>query len=81
MPSEALVLYKRLMREAAKFSGYNFRNYAFRRIRDSFIANRQVTDPARIRDLLSEGRTQLAIIERQGTISQMYASPDLVVEQ
>lgn len=79
--SAQLKLYRDLLRQAAKFSSYNFRNYAFRRVRDSFVHNRHVTDEQQIRHLLKEGEHSLALLTRQGTISQMYAMPDLVVEQ
>lgn len=78
---EALRLYKSMLRQAAKFSGYNFRNFAFRKVRDEFVINRAVSDPAQIRHLLDEGHKSLALLTRQGTISQMYAMPDLVVEK
>lgn len=81
MSGETLILYRNLLRAAAKFSSYNFRNYAFRRIRDDFVANKAVSDPEKLKELLTNSRNQLDILRRQGTISQMYASPELVVEK
>lgn len=81
MPSEALRLYKSLLRASANFSSYNFRNYAFRRIRDGFLVNRNETDATKKTKLLEDGYSQLALIRRQTAISQMYSSPDLVVEK
>ncbi|KAK6056481.1 complex 1 protein [Cooperia oncophora] len=45
-------LYKQLEREAAKFPQYNYREFAKRRIREHFEANRGVTDPVRQEQLL-----------------------------
>jgi len=81
MVTPALTLYRDLLRQSAKFSGYNFRNYAFRRVRDEFVKNRVETDESRIRHLLDEGNAMRALLSRQGSISQMYAMPDLVVEK
>ncbi|KAK6028167.1 CDK-activating kinase assembly factor MAT1 [Ostertagia ostertagi] len=50
-------LYKQLEREASKFPQYNYREFAKRRIRDHFEANRGVTDP--------EGKENLEVIRRQ----------------
>lgn len=78
---EVLTLYRQMLRQSAKFAAYNFRNYAFRKTRDEFVRNRFETDPTRISNFIKEARVSLKMLQRQGTISQMYAMPDLVVEK
>lgn len=80
MATNAIGLYRAMLRQAIKFGGYNFRYYAIRRVRDGFEANRSLADPSEIQDALSKGRETLAMLHRQSTISQMYTVPDLVVE-
>lgn len=78
---EVLTLYRQMLRQSAKFAAYNFRNYALRKTRDEFIKNRFETDPTQIRKFINEARSSLKMLKRQGTICQMYATPDLVVEK
>jgi hypothetical protein len=78
--NEALHLYKQFLRYATRFSNYNFRDYAIRRSRDGFVANRGLTDPAAINDALAKGRAQLEVLKRQSVISQMYKGEKLIVE-
>lgn len=78
--SEAIKLYRQLLRSAAHFSGYNFRQYAIRRIRDGFHSNKNVSDAKEIEQLLFEGHKSLAMLKRQTTISAMFTLPDLVIE-
>lgn len=63
-----------------QFSNYYFREYSLRRTREDFRANRAVTDPKRIMELLDYGRRNLAVIKRQALIGQLYGHQDLVVE-
>ncbi|KAK5978404.1 hypothetical protein GCK32_004583 [Trichostrongylus colubriformis] len=48
-------LYKQLNKEASKFPQYNYREFAKRRIREHFEANRGVSDPAHQEELLKVG--------------------------
>ncbi|XP_072017603.1 LYR motif-containing protein 4-like [Amphiura filiformis] len=81
-PSRAKVLslYKQMMQESAKFSGYNYRTYAVIRIRDAFRENKDVTDSAKISSLVQKAEENLEIIKRQVVISQLYKDPPLVIE-
>lgn len=74
-------LYKQLEREAAKFPQYNYREFAKRRIRDHFVANRGVTDPVRQGELLQEGKRSLEVIRRQVALSHLYPHTKTVVEK
>uniref|UniRef100_A0A3B4FTA9 Complex 1 LYR protein domain-containing protein n=1 Tax=Pundamilia nyererei TaxID=303518 RepID=A0A3B4FTA9_9CICH len=64
--SQVMSLYRTMLRESAKFPSYNYRNYALRRVRDAFKANRNVEDPKAVERLMEEGWQTLALIQRQG---------------
>lgn len=81
MGSEALALYKALLRESGKFHSYIYRTYALRRVRDAFRENRTVQDPEMRKQLLNHGRTSLEIIKRQTVINNLYKDQKLVIEQ
>uniref|UniRef100_A0A3B4FTB1 Complex 1 LYR protein domain-containing protein n=1 Tax=Pundamilia nyererei TaxID=303518 RepID=A0A3B4FTB1_9CICH len=63
--SQVMSLYRTMLRESAKFPSYNYRNYALRRVRDAFKANRNVEDPKAVERLMEEGWQTLALIQRQ----------------
>lgn len=73
-------LYRQLLRASRGFP-YNFAEFTARRTRDGFREHLAETDPARITTLLNEAKQSLELVRRQTTISQMYASDRLVVEQ
>ncbi|XP_071959224.1 LYR motif-containing protein 4-like [Antedon mediterranea] len=76
-----LTLYKHLLRESKKFSSYNYRTYAVRRIRSAFQENKDEADPVKIKQLLWKGNENLKMIKRQVVISELYSAPKLVIEQ
>uniref|UniRef100_A0A674MKY2 Complex 1 LYR protein domain-containing protein n=1 Tax=Takifugu rubripes TaxID=31033 RepID=A0A674MKY2_TAKRU len=65
--SQVISLYKLLLTESKKFPSYNYRNYAVRRVRDAFRANRTIGDPTTVERLITEGQQTLALIQRQVT--------------
>ncbi|KAK9491050.1 complex 1 protein-domain-containing protein [Lipomyces doorenjongii] len=75
-----LSLYRSLLRTSRKFEAYNFREYAVRRTRDGFRIHKDETDPRMIEILLKQGEEQLALLQRQTAISQMYKFDKVVVE-
>lgn len=77
---QVLSLYKVMLRESQKFSSYNFRNYALRKIQDSFRINKEIQDPKIIAEKLKEAKHNLEIIKRQVIVGQMYATDKLVIE-
>lgn len=77
---QILGLYKQLLEKAYKFDNYNFREFAKRKIVDSFKANKSLKDDEAIKSLYNEGINQLAMLQRQTTISQMFTFDKLVVE-
>lgn len=76
----ALDLYRQLLRNGYKMAGYNFRQYAIRRTRDAFHANRNLTEQAQIDSCIQNAQKELGVLKRQAIISQMYAGDTLVVE-
>ncbi|KAK2166795.1 hypothetical protein LSH36_35g06053 [Paralvinella palmiformis] len=79
--TKALSLYKALLRESRKFSNYNFRTYALRRVKDAFRENKVVTDQSKIGELLIFGEESLKIIQRQVTVGQLYGDLPVVLEK
>ncbi|XP_064409470.1 LYR motif-containing protein 4 isoform X2 [Latimeria chalumnae] len=63
--AQVLSLYRALLRESKKFSSYNYRTYAIRRIRDVFRENKNASDPKMVQALLDQAKDSLAIIQRQ----------------
>jgi hypothetical protein len=76
----SLRLYRTLLQSSKQFKDYNLRSYSLRRCRLGFEQARTETDPAAIETLLQHGREQLKVIQRQATISNMYASEQSVME-
>ncbi|XP_052553559.1 LYR motif-containing protein 4 isoform X2 [Tympanuchus pallidicinctus] len=64
--AQVLRLYRALLRESQRFSGYNYRTYAIRRIRDAFRENKSIKDSAKIEELVNKAKENLEIIHRQG---------------
>lgn len=81
-PSPLLIisLYRLLFKKAIKFDNYNFREFAKRRVHDAFKENKSVTDPEKVARLYNEGVDNLAMLERQAAILQMFTFEKLVVE-
>ncbi|XP_045461292.1 LYR motif-containing protein 4 [Harmonia axyridis] len=77
--TQILGLYKLLLREANKFSSYNFRNYALRKIRDNFKENKSIKGD-NIELYLNEAKRNLEVIKRQVIIGRMYDTDKLVIE-
>ncbi|OZJ02611.1 hypothetical protein BZG36_04284 [Bifiguratus adelaidae] len=75
-----LHLYRNLLRTSRTFTSYNFRQYAFRRARDSFHAHASETDPNKIAELVKKAEQELLVMKRQGLLNSMYSTEHLVVE-
>ncbi|XP_073988716.1 LYR motif-containing protein bcn92 isoform X1 [Rhodnius prolixus] len=77
---EVIALYKNLLREASKFPAYNFRMYGFRRIRDGFRMNKDISDKKVIEEKYAEGLEALEMLKRQVILSSLYKAKNLVIE-
>ncbi|XP_064281786.1 LYR motif-containing protein 4 isoform X1 [Passer domesticus] len=63
--AQVLRLYRALLRESQRFSGYSYRNYAIRRIKDAFRENKNIADSEKIEELLNKAKANLEVIQRQ----------------
>lgn len=79
-PRDILSLYKKLFSRAYKFDNYNFREYSKRRIHDAFRENKNLSKEDDIIRFYNDGINNLALLERQTAISQMFTLDKLVVE-
>eukprot|EP00567_Pseudictyota_dubia_P007292 CAMPEP_0197436114 /NCGR_PEP_ID=MMETSP1175-20131217/3591_1 /TAXON_ID=1003142 /ORGANISM="Triceratium dubium, Strain CCMP147" /LENGTH=80 /DNA_ID=CAMNT_0042965321 /DNA_START=15 /DNA_END=257 /DNA_ORIENTATION=+ len=79
MTTTALPLYRSLLREARRVSDYNFRNYAMRRVKVGFVANRDLQGEE-ASTALSDGMEQLEMLRRQVVLGQLYPSGRSVME-
>lgn len=77
---EVLGLYKQLLERAYKFDNYNFREFAKRKVIDSFREKKSLNNEEQIKASYNEGINQLAMLQRQTTISRMFTFDKLVVE-
>ncbi|KAM8967821.1 LYR motif-containing protein 4 [Pelodytes ibericus] len=77
---QVLALYKILLRESQRFSSYNYRTYAIRKIRDAFREKKNVDDFHEIQTLVHRAKENLNVIKRQVTIGQMYSTHKLIIE-
>ncbi|XP_043263927.1 LYR motif-containing protein 4 [Colletes gigas] len=75
-----LNLYRSLIRESKKWSAYNYRMYALRKIRHEFQENKALQDRERINEQYEKGQEMLEVIKRQVTIGNFYATKPLIIE-
>jgi hypothetical protein len=78
--SQVLTLYRTLLRQCERFADGNVRAYAKRRVRAGFRENQPLQDPEQIAKALEDGKKDLAMVQRQTTISQLYPPPPYVLE-
>ncbi|XP_026817073.1 LYR motif-containing protein 4 [Rhopalosiphum maidis] len=78
--AEVLKIYKTMLRESAKFSFYNYRMYAVRRVKDAFREQKAVKDLSEIQRHLLEAHKFLDIIKRQAIVGDLYRFEKLVIE-
>ncbi|XP_055689026.1 LYR motif-containing protein 4 [Lutzomyia longipalpis] len=76
-----LSLYKLMLRESQKFTSYNYREYARRRIRDGFRDNKALSDSQTIENQIKYANDNLQIIQRQALIGDLYKTDKLVIEK
>ncbi|OQN96497.1 hypothetical protein B0A48_17070 [Cryoendolithus antarcticus] len=79
-PSEALSLYRSLLRTSRQFASYNFREYAKRRTRDAFREHAGEKEERRVQELMQKGIKELQTLRRQTVVSQFFQLDRLVVE-
>ncbi|XP_067857888.1 LYR motif-containing protein 4 [Heptranchias perlo] len=78
--TQVLSLYRVMLKESKKFSSYNYRTFAIRRIKDTFRENKNVTNPEVIQELIEKAKDNVEIIRRQVLIGQLYTTQKLIIE-
>ncbi|XP_073283384.1 uncharacterized protein [Primulina huaijiensis] len=71
--AEVLSLFRSLLRTARVFTDYNVREYAKRRTIDAFRHNHRLNDHSAAGAAFADGKSQLAIAERQALVYSLYA--------
>ncbi|CAL1677874.1 unnamed protein product [Lasius platythorax] len=79
--SAILNLYRNLIGESKKWSSYNYRMYALRKIRYEFKESKTLTDEEKIRQCYAKGQETLAMIKRQVVLGDLYSTRPLVIEK
>ena len=74
MASRSLSLYRSFFREAARFSDYNFRSYALRRVQTGFRENMTLSGDA-AESAYQDGVSQLTSLRRMVAVSEIYTPP------
>ena len=74
-----IALYRNLMKNAIKFTDYNFKAYAVRRIRTGFKENSNLNDKNLINEKYTWGLSQLASLKRQVIVSSLYPETESVM--
>jgi hypothetical protein len=75
-----LSLYRKLLREGSKFSAYNYRQYAIRRVKDAFREYQHVNDAATLQQLIAQAEVSLKMLQRQVLVNSMYQGSQLIIE-
>ena len=75
-----LSLYRRLLQQASLFKDYNFRETALRKTKEQFHASRGVSDVSQLSRLYQSGVAQLATLQRQTTVHNLYHHQPYIIE-
>mmetsp|Transcript_5879 Transcript_5879/g.17646 ORF Transcript_5879/g.17646 Transcript_5879/m.17646 type:complete len:91 (+) Transcript_5879:99-371(+) len=70
--AKSLAMYRSLLRQSHKFSDYNFRMLAIRRVKEKFRENRNETDKVKLDALYEDAQKNLGMLERQTAIGEMF---------
>ena len=76
-----LSLFHQLMKQARNIDNYNFRNYAIRRVRDGFRANKTEQDVEKLERLRKEAQSSLELLKRQALLSHLYHERGNILEK
>ncbi|XP_011702096.1 PREDICTED: LYR motif-containing protein 4 [Wasmannia auropunctata] len=75
-----LSLYRNLIRESKKWSSYNYRMYALRKVRHEFKENKALEDEEKVRQCYGKGQEALSMIKKQAILGNLYSTRPLVIE-
>jgi hypothetical protein len=85
--TSVLRLYRQLLKAASQFKTYSFREYFTRRTHESFRdlkLSKKATPAAstpQIEAFLANGAADLAMLRRQATVNQLFATGDSIIHQ
>mmetsp|Transcript_6599 Transcript_6599/g.25470 ORF Transcript_6599/g.25470 Transcript_6599/m.25470 type:complete len:81 (+) Transcript_6599:154-396(+) len=79
MSPAAISLYRQLLRQAGRFTQYNFRSYAMRKVVSEFRKGKDLQGEE-AQKALAFAQEQLGVMTRQATISQMYPASSSVLQ-
>mmetsp|Transcript_8245 Transcript_8245/g.23519 ORF Transcript_8245/g.23519 Transcript_8245/m.23519 type:complete len:84 (+) Transcript_8245:153-404(+) len=77
--TQTLALYRHMLRAAGRFTQYNFRDYAMRKVKTEFHRNRGLQGEE-AEKALAFAREQMELLRRQSTISQLYRAKESVLQ-
>ena len=77
---EVLCLYRAMLRQAARFSDYNFRAHAKRRIANEFHSKRSLAQAHDVLASVTRGREQLGLLQRQALMSRLYPESKSIMQ-
>ncbi|KAK0088026.1 hypothetical protein PV325_013431 [Microctonus aethiopoides] len=75
-----LSLYRNLLKESKKWSLYNYREYALRKVKYEFRQNKTLTDSESIAKCYEKGLETLEMLKRQVILGDLYGTRPLVIE-
>lgn len=77
--SQALTLYRQILRGANRFQTHNYKAYTIRRTREEFRKHKGETDVQKITGLLNKATETRDMVFRQAAINGMYAHNDSIL--
>eukprot|EP00898_Chlorokybus_atmophyticus_P007403 jgi/Chlat1/7664/Chrsp64S07131 len=77
-PAELRSMFRAFMRTARRFSNYNIREYVRRRAREDF--REKGASPEELSRRFEQGKSDLAVAQRQSIIYHLYAGKRSVME-
>lgn len=79
--TNVLKLYKDLLHASRRINNYNFKSYAIRRVKDEFRKYQSLKDSDILSGFYQHGLSQLQLVKRQATISELYPETSSVIHQ
>uniref|UniRef100_H2ZR62 Complex 1 LYR protein domain-containing protein n=1 Tax=Ciona savignyi TaxID=51511 RepID=H2ZR62_CIOSA len=74
-------LYKQLITECAKFSDYNFRSHALRRVKHAYETHLSETDETKIANISKKMKEDIESTSRQVTIGHLFAAERHILDK
>lgn len=78
--TQALQLYRKVLKEASQILDYNLQAYIRRRSGEMIRERRTISDTKQIEAFLLEGHNELEIIRRQRIVQNLYFSKQNILQ-